>query len=365
MLIYIKNLRGDKTELQVDESEIILSIKEKLQTLQGHSVELQKLILAGKILEDTKTASESGIAEGSTLVLMVSKAKPQAKPVSSVPSVPQSVPSIVPQVPQASFVPLVPQVPQVTQVPQVSPLVSSQSLPQANPIIPPPPAGPSVSVPESVEGPSALLTGDTLNSTISMIVDMGFDRKDVEAAMKAAYNNPDRAIEYLTSGIPEQHAPASSSSSANPSDSQFRQLMQDPNMMQLLQVVQQNPAALGPILMQLQQSNPEVYNMLMNNRESLMQMMQNPLPSQQINPELIGRLPRPPPGSAVISLTSQEQEEVKRLMELGFSKHDALEAYLSCDKNEEMAGSLLIENYQPGGGNMDFEQSPDREDEGP
>ncbi|OMJ76264.1 hypothetical protein SteCoe_24399 [Stentor coeruleus] len=353
MLIYIKNLRGDKTELQVDESETILSIKEKLQALQSHSVELQKLILAGKILEDAKTASESGIIEGSTLVLMVSKAKPQAKPASSVPSVPQSVPSIVPQAPQ---------IPLVSQVPQVSPPVISQPLPQANLIIPPPQSNPPVSVPESVEGPSALLTGNTLNSTISMIVDMGFDRKDVESAMKAAYNNPERAIEYLTTGIPEQHAPVS----ANPSDNQFRQLMQDPNMMQLLQVVQQNPAALGPILMQLQQSNPEVYNMLMNNREALMQMMQNPLPSQQINPELIGRLPRPPPsaGSAVISLTPQEQEEVKRLMELGFSKNDALEAYLSCDKNEEMAGSLLIENYQPGGGNMDFEQSPDREDEG-
>ncbi|OMJ76229.1 hypothetical protein SteCoe_24450 [Stentor coeruleus] len=358
MLIYIKNLRGDKTDLQVDESETILSIKEKLQALQGHSVELQKLILAGKILEDSKTSSESGIIEGSTLVLMVSKAKPQAKPVSSVPSVPQvpqSVPFIVPQVPQ------VPQIPQVPLISQSPPIVSSQPLPQANPIIPSSQVNPSVSIPESVEGPSALLTGDTLNSTISMIVDMGFDRKDVEAAMKAAYNNPDRAIEYLTTGIPEQHAPAS----ANPSDSQFRQLMQDPNMMQLLQVVQQNPAALGPILMQLQQNNPEVYNMLMNNREALMQMMQNPQPSQQINPELIGRLPKPPSaGSAVISLTPQEQEEVKRLMELGFSKHDALEAYLSCDKNEEMAGSLLIENYQPGGGNMDFEQSPDREDEG-
>ncbi|OMJ73718.1 hypothetical protein SteCoe_27531 [Stentor coeruleus] len=341
MLIYIKNLRGDKTELQVEDSETVLSIKEKLQGLQGHSVELQKLILAGKILEDAKTAVESGIVEGSTLVLMVSKAKPQAKPVPiTQPIVPQAPPPIVSQPPMPS---------------PPAPISSSIPPPQSNPSVPS-----QVLAPENLEGPSALLTGDTLNSTISMIVDMGFDRKDVEAAMKAAYNNPERAIEYLTNGLPAQQAPPSS----NPPDNQFRQLLQDPTIMQLLQVVQQNPAALGPILMQLQQSNPELYNLLMNNRESLMQMMQNPLPSQQINPELIGRLPRPPPGATVINLTPNEQEEVKRLMELGFSKHDALEAYLSCDKNEELAASLLIENYQPAGVNMDFEeQSPDHDDD--
>jgi UV excision repair protein RAD23 len=44
--------------------------------------------------------------------------------------------------------------------------------------------------------------GPEYENTVGMIVEMGFERNDVVAAMRAAYNNPDRAIEYLMTGIP-------------------------------------------------------------------------------------------------------------------------------------------------------------------
>ena len=51
-----------------------------------------------------------------------------------------------------------------------------------------------------------------------------------------------------------------------------------------------------------------------------------------------------PPGSTVISLTPSEAAAVERLQSLGFSKQRALEAFLACDKNEEMAANYLFES---------------------
>lgn len=47
--------------------------------------------------------------------------------------------------------------------------------------------------------------------------------------------------------------------------------------------------------------------------------------------------------SNVIRVTEEEKAAIDRLSDLGFEKHLALEAYLACDKNEELAANYLFD----------------------
>merc|ERR1712151_1090140 len=46
-------------------------------------------------------------------------------------------------------------------------------------------------------------SGSEFEEMVSRIAEMGFDREQIVLALQASYNNPDRAIEYLMNGTPE------------------------------------------------------------------------------------------------------------------------------------------------------------------
>lgn len=55
----------------------------------------------------------------------------------------------------------------------------------------------------SFNDPSALAMGSQRAAAIANMESMGFERSQIDRAMRAAFNNPDRAVEYLlTVGIP-------------------------------------------------------------------------------------------------------------------------------------------------------------------
>lgn len=51
-----------------------------------------------------------------------------------------------------------------------------------------------------------------------------------------------------------------------------------------------------------------------------------------------------PPGAVQVQLTQEEMASVERLEGMGFQREQCLEAFLICDRNEDMAANYLLEH---------------------
>jgi len=380
MKITLKTLQQKVFQIDAEGSDTVGDIKKKIQETQGHAVENQKIIYSGKVLPDSKTIESCAIKEKDFLVLMMSKPKAPAASTSTS----DTTSSTPPAAPAISAAPTT----STADVPSVS-----SSAPSAAPAAPAQSEAPAPAFGDT----SSFLSGTALQTTIQNMMEMGFEREQVMRALRASFNNPDRAVEYLMTGIPSHleneaagapsiapaaqssggavpaAAPAAQPAAAAAPQNQPQNLFQlaqqqqqqaapgVPNplagvvgaggagagtidigalrdsaqVQQLRDMVAQNPAMVQPLIQQLAASNPVLAQAIAQNPEALYQLL-GVEPPEGDDAQL-------PPGTHIVNVTEEERAAIERLEGLGFPRQAAIEAYFACDKNEELAANYLFE----------------------
>ncbi|KAJ4411658.1 UV excision repair protein rad23 [Gnomoniopsis sp. IMI 355080] len=369
MKVTFKDLKQQKFVIECEPTDLISAVKEKITAEKGWDAKLLKLIHAGKILKDEDTVETYNIEEKGFVVCVVNKPKAE-KPAAAVPATPAPAPS------------------SSTPAPPAAPSVST-SAQAAAPATPTPAARSSDA---NFNDPNALALGDQRAEAIANMEAMGFERAQIDAAMRAAFFNPDRAVEYLLNGIPENvqqeqrpaaaaqrpeegnvnHRPEEGNANQPPEEGNVNLfdlaaqqggrpaggnaagrgaaaavaqaaaqggmgnlefLRNNAQFQQLRQVVQQQPGMLEPILQQLGASNPQLAQLIAHHPEQFLSLLGEE-----------GDEDAPvPPGAQTIAVSEEERDAIERLCRLGFDRDQAIQAYFACDKNEELAANFLFD----------------------
>ncbi|KAK4373301.1 hypothetical protein RND71_008685 [Anisodus tanguticus] len=361
--------------------EQVADVKKNIETVQGSDVYpavQQMLIHQGKVLKDGTTLEENKVAENNFIVVMLTKSKSSSgegsatstaatakTPQSSTPA-PSSTPAFTAaQVPAASSA--------VAPSPAPAPAPAPATAPAPAPA--PVPAPASTAVPGSDvygQAASSLVAGNNLDGAIQQILDMGggtWDRETVVRALRAAFNNPERAVEYLYSGIPEaaevppvggsppivqagnqpaQPQPAAPSAPVPAGGPNADPLNLFP---QGLPSVGSNTAGANtldflrnsqqPMLQELGKQNPNLMRLIQEHQADFLRLINEPVEGGEGN-NILGRLASAMPQA--ISVTPEEREAIERLEQMGFNHDLVLEVFFACNKNEELAANYLLDH---------------------
>ncbi|KAK6911150.1 Ubiquitin-associated domain [Dillenia turbinata] len=358
MKLTVKTLKGSHFEIRVHPTDTVMAVKKNIEDVQGkdnYPCGQQLLIHNGKVLKDETTLVDNKVSEDGFLVVMLSKSKTLGSTGAS-----STQPSTT--APSSNSTPAT----EAPIQPLASKSVSASNTKAAN-----------VAADRYDQAASNLIAGKNLEETIQHIMDIGggnWDKETVARALRAAYNNPERAVDYLYSGIPESAqiaAPAALSPanqatnvasaatvSGRPNSSPLNMFPQETpsgagseigsldflrnnqQFQALRSMVQANPQILQPMLQELGKQNPQLLRLIQDHHAEFLQLINEPLDGPE--GDLLDQAEQEMPHS--ISVTPAEQEAIGRLEAMGFDRALVIEAFLACDRNEELAVNYLLEN---------------------
>uniref|UniRef100_A0A8C3K805 UV excision repair protein RAD23 n=2 Tax=Scolopacidae TaxID=8917 RepID=A0A8C3K805_9CHAR len=395
MQITLKTLQQQTFRIDIDPEETVKALKEKIESERGKDafpVAGQKLIYAGKILNDDTALKEYKIDEKNFVVVMVTKPKAATGATQQSNAATTTSSTAAAPTPVTAPVPAAAPVPASVPPPPAPDAVACESTPvsapkEEKPAEKPPeaPAAVSPSSTDSTTGDtsrsnlfedaiSALVTGQSYENMVTEIMSMGYEREQVTAALRASFNNPDRAVEYLLMGIPgDNQAVAEPAQAASTGASQssavaaavatiptttsslgghpLEFLRNQPQFQQMRQIIQQNPSLLPALLQQIGRENPQLLQQISQHQEHFIHMLNEPvLESRQ---GLSGNDDGVSAGGVAseagnghmnyIQVTPQEKEAIERLKALGFPEGLVIQAYFACEKNENLAANFLLQ----------------------
>nr|8EBS_I Chain I, UV excision repair protein RAD23 homolog B [Homo sapiens]8EBV_I Chain I, UV excision repair protein RAD23 homolog B [Homo sapiens]8EBW_I Chain I, UV excision repair protein RAD23 homolog B [Homo sapiens] len=403
MQVTLKTLQQQTFKIDIDPEETVKALKEKIESEKGKDafpVAGQKLIYAGKILNDDTALKEYKIDEKNFVVVMVTKPKAVSTPApattqqsapasttavtssttTTVAQAPTPVPALAPTSTPASITPA-----SATASSEPAPASAAKQekpaeKPAETPVATSPTATDSTSGDSSrsnlfEDATSALVTGQSYENMVTEIMSMGYEREQVIAALRASFNNPDRAVEYLLMGIPgdrESQAvvdPPQAASTGAPQSSAVAAaaatttatttttssgghplefLRNQPQFQQMRQIIQQNPSLLPALLQQIGRENPQLLQQISQHQEHFIQMLNEPV--QEAGGQGggggggSGGIAEAGSGHMnYIQVTPQEKEAIERLKALGFPEGLVIQAYFACEKNENLAANFLLQ----------------------
>ncbi|CAM8879688.1 unnamed protein product [Rhodiola kirilowii] len=332
MKVFIKTLKGTThLEIEVTPEHTVADLKKSIEAVQGSRVYpafKQMLVYQGKVLKDDTTLKENKVAENSFISIMLTKSRTSAGEGSTNSSEPSSMVS------QASRAP-----PSTSAARDSVSVGSPAPAPAASPI---PALAPvsmiNVTSEAGVENQAA--SNQTARSnceeTIQQIIDMGggaWNRDIVIQALRAAFNNPERAVEYLYSGHPNVGSNASGTAT-------LAFLRNSRQFQAMRAMVQVNPEILQPMLQELGKQNPNLMRLIQEHQAEFLRLINEPVEGGEGN--VMGEIASAMPQA--IQVTPEERDGIERLEAMGFDRALVLEVFFACNRNESLAANYLLDH---------------------